>query len=667
MVTTLYIVFLSSLLAIMIMTVIAVKLYHDALKINPELKKLEQIKNEIGIANATLISLKQQVEGKNKELVSAEEIISKAETVKEFLEKFESEYNEKKGMIQILQDEIDALGKNANESAKTLQDLNDQVNEQRGILQDLNVQITDAARHKSELEVGLSSLEAKKTALETEISEKQKELKNKIEDLKKTEDEYEKLKAEVQKLQNKLSELSDKKKQLEDLSKEIGDTTHMLNKLQQEVKTQEGILAGLKQSMVDIEENFEKKKEDMWRDLEQSPEFSINLNSSRNKPIEKEMDFISDFSNQLKRCDIAFTDRTIKAFHTGLKAQDISPIVVLSGISGTGKSLLPKLYAQACGMNFLTVPVQPRWDSPQDMLGFFNYMQDKYKATELSRLLWSMDIYNNDKCKWKDHEDDLPMNIILLDEMNLARVEYYFSDLLSKLEFRRMVSDTRKREERGFAELEVECGVVGKEKVTRRLFVNNNILFVGTMNEDETTQMLSDKVMDRSNMIRFGKPAKLESKPRIDEFGEYYSNKGFISFKDWKNLKYQGKTPNTVLLDADRRNRLMNTVNNILSYMDNAGRPFAHRVWQSIETYVSMYPEANINETAFNNAIADQIEMKVLPKLNGIDLDNDKVQKSLAQISTVISETNDEKLCEAFENARKLDNSAFFQWKGVVR
>ena len=106
MVTTLYIVFLSSLLAIMIMTVIAVKLYHDALKINPELKKLEQIKNEIGIANATLISLKQQVEGKNKELVSAEEIISKAETVKEFLEKFESEYNEKKGMIQILQDEI---------------------------------------------------------------------------------------------------------------------------------------------------------------------------------------------------------------------------------------------------------------------------------------------------------------------------------------------------------------------------------------------------------------------------------------------------------------------------------------------------------------------------------------------------------------------------------
>ena len=175
MVTTLYIVFLSSLLAIMIMTVIAVKLYHDALKINPELKKLEQIKNEIGIANATLISLKQQVEGKNKELVSAEEIISKAETVKEFLEKFESEYNEKKGMIQILQDEIDALGKNANESAKTLQDLNDQVNEQRGILQDLNVQITDAARHKSELEVGLSSLEAKKTALETEINEKQKE------------------------------------------------------------------------------------------------------------------------------------------------------------------------------------------------------------------------------------------------------------------------------------------------------------------------------------------------------------------------------------------------------------------------------------------------------------------------------------------------------------
>ena len=112
----------------------------------------------------------------------------------------------------------------------------------------------------------------------------------------------------------------------------------------------------------------------------------------------------------------------------------------------------------------------------------------------------------------------------------------------------------------------------------------------------------------------------------------------------------------------------METATELLSCMDQAGRPFAHIVWQSIESYVSMYPNANTDEQAYKNALSDQIEMKVLPKLNGIELDNnDSVSRALTRIENVIEATEDEQLINAFAKCKKPENGQFFQWKGVVR
>ena len=127
------------------------------------------------------------------------------------------------------------------------------------------------------------------------------------------------------------------------------------------------------------------------------------------------------------------------------------------------------------------------------------------------------------------------MNIVLLDEMNLARVEYYFSDMLSKLELRRNMSNRFSDEERIPAEIEIEGGAIGDSQLARRLFVNSNILFVGTMNEDETTQSLSDKVMDRSNVLRFGKPSSINAKMDIAIFNDIYPKlENYMQLKQWK-------------------------------------------------------------------------------------------------------------------------------------
>ena len=114
-------------------------------------------------------------------------------------------------------------------------------------------------------------------------------------------------------------------------------------------------------------------------------------------------------------------------------AERPSPSLSTVVITGTGKSQLPRRYSEGMGIGFLQVPVQPRWDSPQDLMGFYNYIEGRFRPTDLARALYQVDAYNGED---KDPDLQYRMMMVLLDEMNLARVEYYFSDFLSRLESR---------------------------------------------------------------------------------------------------------------------------------------------------------------------------------------------------------------------------------------
>ena len=233
----------------------------------------------------------------------------------------------------------------------------------------------------------------------------------------------------------------------------------------------------------------------------------------------------------------------VRAFHTSLKVADISPLVVLAGISGTGKSLLPRRYAEGMGLHFLNIAVQPRWDSPQDMFGFYNYLEGRYRATELARALFQMDEHFDHKNKawdvpqeWLKHRLSNDMLLVLLDEMNLARVEYYFSEFLSKLEIRR---DVKTPDDRHKAEIGLEVGLQRSAMNHRAaspvlpLYVNTNVMFVGTMNEDETTQSLSDKVVDRANVLRFGAPRDLQLQVNTDECASPVKRLPYETWLNW--------------------------------------------------------------------------------------------------------------------------------------
>jgi hypothetical protein len=289
------------------------------------------------------------------------------------------------------------------------------------------------------------------------------------------------------------------------------------------------------------------------------------------------------------------------------------------------------------------------------MFGFYNYMDGRYKATELSRLLWQFDVYNNPEAK-KKYQNTLPMNLVLLDEMNLAKVEYYFSDMLSKLEVRRGITEKDEVSRRN-AEIEIECGATQNADCAKRLFVGRNTLFVGTMNEDESTQALSDKVIDRSNVLRFGKPNDLAVTPNTNAFEKHYSERENLALDVWQKNWIHSKSQYT-----EKVKEIIGKINDELATI---GRPFAYRVFGAIQAYVNNYPVGD----DYRRALADQVEMKVLPKLNGVDKESSNtVKTALNNIGDIIyQELDDNELSNAFNVAKDNQEEIFFQWRGVSR
>lgn len=620
-------------------------LYLNAKTTAPLFLKRENLKNEIIALDRTLSERKNELSKILIELKNAQHTIAEGKIAKDFLDAYDKEYADKKQSIYKLDAELKTIGNDTQTAKQTILDLNQEISSKSDELQKLNLDLLNIGRELAEKQINLRSLKAeiKKSedlfeSLKNQIEARSQEfsdliLKIKSEQLardieSKKSDE---LKAEIQKIENSREELTEKRRKLEEKIDALS---------QQEAELKGRILT----SDAYASETVSKMR---WSDLD-TP--YIKEERQKTKYI-KENEFLGGFKSTLESKGIVFNERIINAFHTSLKVEDSSPLVVLAGISGTGKSLLPRLYANAIGMNFLQIAVQPRWDSPQDLFGFYNYIEKKFRATELSRMLWQYDIYNNGATRRQfKKREELPMNLVLLDEMNLAKVEYYFSDMLSKLEARRGI-DCSKTEERLPSEIEFECSTQSEKSAPRRLFIGGNTLFVGTMNEDESTQSISDKVMDRANVMRFGRPKDLDVNPmpNID------ANENYISLGTWEKWKLASKN------ERDAAEKLKEIVYPINNELEKIGRPFAHRVWQAMKAYVCNYPDISKK-----SAIADQVEMKILPKLNGLEKDEKSVKNVLDNIGKQIEKLGDKDLLDAFNKAKDTDNS-FFQWRGIMR
>lgn len=370
-----------------------------------------------------------------------------------------------------------------------------------------------------------------------------------------------------------------------------------------------------------------------------------------------ETDALHEVARHLRGSGLSFARRTLHAFHTALKVNDTAQLTVLAGVSGTGKSLLPRRYAEAMGIHFLQVAVEPRWDSPQDLLGFYNYVEGKYRATELARLMahldpWaSLDLPEGAPDR-RDH-----MALVLLDEMNLARVEYYFSEFLSRLEARPAWRQGLRQENCKDALIPVDIRGLANPP---RLFPAHNILFVGTMNDDESTQSLSDKVLDRGNILQFPAPAAFPPPPAQAAPSPMADAQRFAEWRGW--VKGAGALPQA---QADLAR---DTVAELSRIMQGFGRPFGHRLNQAILAYAANYPFEGNAGPDLRLPLADQVEFRILPKLRGLEIDNHRDR--FEALADLIRRRLDDgaladRLAETCEDQARGSN--LFFWRGLTR
>ncbi len=249
------------------------------------------------------------------------------------------------------------------------------------------------------------------------------------------------------------------------------------------------------------------------------------------------------------------SDDVIRRYHLAMSTRGF---VILSGVSGTGKTWLASAYADAVGANVKLVAVDPSWSSNEDLLGYLSPLDGFYHHTPFSEFVQDAATeWNNASASGRTPRE----YHVILDEMNLARVEHYFSRFLSAMEV---------RSRQGTARLDLAPG--------HAVTLSPNLKFAGTVNIDETTHGFADKVYDRAQLLEL----PLVREKVIEHLeGQPYAE---LVLAIWDALRPLA--------------------------------PFGFRVLDEIQMYVGAAGEVG---TAWRVALDEQLVQKVLPRVRGAD------------------------------------------------
>ena len=178
------------------------------------------------------------------------------------------------------------------------------------------------------------------------------------------------------------------------------------------------------------------------------------------------------------RMGLFYEEKVIRLLFAGMAS---TKLILLQGISGTGKTSLPYALGKFMENDATIVSVQPSWRDRTELFGYFNEFSKKFNETDVLRRIYDAS-YNDD------------VNVIILDELNIARIEYYFAEMLSIMEM--------PDENEWKIELVPSSWDNDPKKLHGgKLLIPQNMWYVGTANNDDTTFAVSDKVYDRALTI----------------------------------------------------------------------------------------------------------------------------------------------------------------------
>ena len=320
----------------------------------------------------------------------------------------------------------------------------------------------------------------------------------------------------------------------------------------------------------------------------------IDVSEKTDDLIIKSMDYHSQKRN------LFYNMKDFVNIHTALKC---SSLVILSGLSGTGKSAIVDIYARALGINntanpdenrLLFIPVRPSWNDDSDLLGYVDLVHMVYRASDSGFVDFLV--------RAQKEENKNKLFIVCFDEMNLARVEHYFSQFLSLLE------RPANQRELQLYDKQYSGRLYNSAEYPNRIKISDNVKFIGTVNIDESTYHFSDKVLDRANVIQLDvlNYASMWKKTKY----------GSLVNVNWTMDDYNAITVTNSDEDMQLVHQLLWDIHNLL-HSANSKYGVGPRIVKSIEMYLWNLPKSGIGNFSYSDGIDLQIAQRVLTKVRG--------------------------------------------------
>ena len=286
-------------------------------------------------------------------------------------------------------------------------------------------------------------------------------------------------------------------------------------------------------------------------------------------------DYVADQKN------LYYTIDDIRRFVTNLAT---SKTMILQGMSGTGKTSIANAFGDFIGVPSTIVPVQPMWKEKSDLLGYYNEFTGKFNETTILKVLYEANF--SDK-----------MFIVVLDEMNIARVEYYFSEFLSLLEL-------PPNSERLLVVASSEALGDPKKMSHGKIVLPKNVWFLGTANNDDSTFAISDKVYDRAMVMNLNNRAAPFKSGRS-------THKCNISCDYFDDLVEKARKEHPISEEALKKLKGLDEY-----LIDTFHITFGNRIMMQIRNYVPVYIACGGTE---DEALDDLIYKKIIRKLEAVN------------------------------------------------
>lgn len=279
-------------------------------------------------------------------------------------------------------------------------------------------------------------------------------------------------------------------------------------------------------------------------------------------------------ASQLK---LYYREDVVKQLFAGMAT---SKLIILEGISGTGKTSMAFALGKFFSFDSSIIPVQPSWKDRSELLGYYNEFTKKFNESEFLKAVYTS-TYRKD------------VNVIVLDEMNLARIEYYFAEFLSVMEM---------RDPNDWLIDLIPAPMAGDPVNIKegKLLIPQNIVFFGTANNDDSTFTISDKVYDRAISLFFddkGRPFEAATQEAIS-----------IPYSQLRTLFDEALTQYPISADMLKK---FDTLDNFV--IKKFKLAFGNRILKQLETFIPVYvgcggTEVDAFDFIFTNKVLKKFE-----------------------------------------------------------